>query len=59
MTPGGVVERIIRLVDERLTERMARRPNRERIAQITEQLETIKRTCPTSWEAAGRILNPC
>jgi len=57
--PGGVVEKIIRLIDDRLTERMARRPRLERIASITAQLETIKRTCPTSWTAARRILYPC
>jgi hypothetical protein len=28
------------------------------IAQITAKLEEIKRTCPTSWTAAGRILYP-
>lgn len=56
---GGVVEKIVRLIDERLTERMARRPNHRRIADITTQLETLKRTCPTSWSAAGRILYPC
>jgi len=53
-----VVEKIIRLVDGRLTERMARRPNHQRIAEITANLETIKRTCPTSWARAGRILSP-
>lgn len=55
-----VVEKIIQLCDERLsilTYGKIYCEERARLDPIEEKLDTIRRTCPRSWEAAERILH--
>lgn len=55
-----VTEKIIRLVSEQdilLCEGKTYRPEvKARLAQISEQLQRIRETCPLSWANAARLL---
>ena len=56
------VEKIIALADERYSilafGKQYRPEEQEKLDRISDKLSDIKRTCPTAWKVAGRILHP-
>ena len=57
-TPGSTVDLILRLADEHLTLMISNSwADRPRRAEITKKLQELRRCCPLSWEAAGKVLN--